>query len=779
MFQNYFITALRNIIRYRYFSAIIIAGLTLGISVFIMVLTYVSNELSFDQFNKHYERIYRLETPDWALTGTAYGPELSGEFPEIVNGARVSSWEGGNVTIRIEDRMLNLSNLVYADSGVLDIFTFRFIAGNPVNALNTPYSVVLTESTAKKLFGNEDPMNKSFKVNNKVVLTVTGIIEDVSRFHLKINAIAPFSILKSFYDRPDFLNQYDSWNYYTYFRIDDQANPALLETKINKFYSGRIFWEEYPPQFSLRPLKEIYYTYIKNDFPLTKANKPMLRIYLLVALFILIIACVNFINLAIAKAATRSKEIGVRKVTGASRHNLILQFVGETVIYTWIGTILALIVMEVLRPVFNNLVQRDLSLLSLGWGWLAILLLVLPLVIGIVAGLYPAFYLTRFSAVVTMKGVKTRGKESLLFRRILIVLQFTISVMLIIATFTVNKQLNYFRKTEVGYDMDNIIQLYMNTSLNEHREVFREKLLSNPLIKGFALSTQSLANVSWQESIEMQTESKAYTYLGTDVDFLSLMGIEMTEGRSFMPNMPSDSVKVIINEEALSYFGLEPPASGKFIGTGDRRFEVLGVARDFHYHSLHSPIGPMIIGLRNDWLATASIRFDNRNVKEVISHLEKVWNELSPDFLFEYRFLDESYQKLYNDEKKLGTAFIYLAFLAIFIACIGLLGLSAFITERRMKEIGVRKTMGDTTSGIVRKFSKEFAGLVFISGLLAVPLSYLLMNKWLGTFAYHAKMDALLMAAGWGIVLLVALATVYFQISRIANRNPVEALRYE
>jgi len=249
MFHNYFLTAIRNIIRFRYFSAIILAGLTLGIAIFILVFTYVQHELSFDRFNEHYNTIYRLEMPDWALTGTAYGPELSGKFPEIITGARVSSWEGGNVTIRIDDRLLNMNNLVYADSGFLDIFSFRFVAGNPENALNTPNSVVLTETTARKLFGESDVMNKTLMVNNKVVLTVSGIIEDVSGFHLKLNAIAPFRTLKNFYDHPDFLNQYGSWNYYTYFRLGGQADPVALEKKINKFYAGRIFWEDSPPNF--------------------------------------------------------------------------------------------------------------------------------------------------------------------------------------------------------------------------------------------------------------------------------------------------------------------------------------------------------------------------------------------------------------------------------------------------------------------------------------------------------------------------------------------------
>jgi putative ABC transport system permease protein len=611
------------------------------------------------------------------------------------------------------------------------------------------------------------------------MLTVTGIIEDVSRFHLNINAIAPFRTLKLFYDYPDFLNQYGSWNYYTYFRLQENGDPQVLTSKINKYYTGRVFWEDNPPEFSLRPLKEIYYTQVKNDFSLTKASKPMLMIYLLVAVFILIIACVNFINLAIAKASTRSREIGVRKITGAEKHNLITQFLGESVIYAFLATFFALIVMEILRPVFNNLVQRDLTLLTLGWGWLALLILLLPVVIGVIAGLYPAFYLTHFNAVVTIKGVKTRGKESLFFRRALIVLQFTISIILIIATFTVYRQLNYFRNKDVGFNKENIILLHMNSSLNMHRSAFKEMLMVNSSIKGFSLSTQSLDNVGWQENIEVEQENKPYTYLGTDTEFIPLMGLEMADGRSFRQDTPSDSGKVIINEEAMQYFGLQYPATGKWIGTGDRRFEVLGVIRDFHYRSLHSPIGPLIMGLRKDWLSTASIRIDNRNLAETIQYIESVWNKLSPDFLFEYTFLDEQYQNMYNSEKRLGRTFVYLAVLAIFIACIGLLGLSAFIAQLRMKEIGIRKTLGDTTKGIVMRTSREFFILVILSGFIAMPLSYILLKEWLNTFAYHVKQDAFVMAGACLIALIVALVTVYLQINRIADSNPVDALRYE
>ena len=664
--------------------------------------------MNYDRFNEHYESIFRLENPEWALTGTAYAPEIAGQFPEIISAARVSSWEGNETTIMIRDRMLTLSNLIYADSSVLSIFSLDFIKGNPQSCLTDPHSIVLTESSARKIFGSEDPMNKSIKINNKVTFTVTGIIRDVTQFHLKLNAIAPFHVLKEYYDRPDFLEKYDSWNYYTYFRIKESSNPEALSEKINDYYTGKANWKDSRPEFSLRPLKEIYYTQVKNDFPLTKASRPMLRIYLIIAVFILIIACVNFVNLAIAKAATRSREIGVRKVIGARRHHLVPQFLGESIIYALIATELSMAVMELFRPVFNSLVQRQLDFLSLGWGWILFIIVLLPLLIGVLAGLYPAFFLTRYSAISTMKNEKTKGKGSLGFRSVLIVLQFTISIVLIIGTFTVARQLLYIQRADLGYNKENILQLSMNGSLNEHRQTFINMLRSNSAIKGVSMSTQSLENVSWQEGITVEEENKSFTYLGIDPEFISLMDLKIAEGRNFRSDILSDSGKVMINEEAVGYFGLKSPVVGQFIGTGDYRLEVLGVVKDFHFRSLRSPIGPLVMSLRKDWMSTVNIKISPENLPETVQFLEEVWNKLCPSFLFGYRFLDESYERLYNDEKRLSKTIIYMSVLAVFIACIGLLGLSSYMAQRRIKEIGIRKALGDTTIGIININRQRF-----------------------------------------------------------------------
>jgi ABC-type antimicrobial peptide transport system permease subunit len=766
-------------VRHKAFSVIVILGLTIGISVFGLISLYVYHEFSYDRFNQNYSSVYRLEYTDWALTGTAYGPEIARQFPEIKGSARVSCWEGSDVTIRVGDKLMKLQDMVYADPGFFDIFSLRFVKGNPDHAIDKPNTVVLTESTARTIFGSQDPINKTFMVNNKVVLTVTGIIRDVSNFHLKVNAVATFVSLKEFYSNPDFLSRYDAWNYYTYFYLEDQSSPDLLASKINDFYTNRINWMDSRPEFHLRPLREIYFTHVKNDFPLTKANPSMLKLYMMIALFILFIACINFINLTIARSATRSREIGVRKVVGGSRARLVRQFLGESIIYAFIATELSLVVMELLKPGFNNLIQRQLGLQLISPAWLVVILLVLPVLVGLLAGIYPALYLTRFKPVITLKSEKTKGKNSVLFRRVLIIGQFTISIVLIIATFTVYKQLGYLKRADLGFSKENVINVYMNSSLQNHRNTFHEMLLQEPHIKGVSFATQSMVNVSWQVSVEVGVDHKQFTYLGVDDEFIPLMGIQVLEGRNFRKDTPSDSGKVIINEEAIGYFNLKRPTTGEMIGTGAQKTEVLGVVKNFHFNSLRNPIGPIVMMLQRDYLSTVNIKVDNGDIPAVIDHLKAVWDDLCPDFLFEYHFLDQNFEKLYNDEMRLGRLFLYLALLAIFIASMGLMGLSSLLAEQKTKEIGIRKAMGDSTLGIIRLFSLEFGKWVLLSGLIAMPLAYWIMTKWLISFAYHVSVDGYILAVSSLLALLIATVTVTAQTYHAASGNPVEALRYE
>jgi putative ABC transport system permease protein len=778
MFRSYLLASFRNMLRHKSFSAIIVVGLTIGTAIFGLVFTYVQYELSYDRFNKNYASVYRLESPDWALTGTAYVPELAQQFPEIISSTRVSCWEGAEVTLKIGEQMMTLNNMVYADSGVFNIFTFDFIKGNPHTCFEMNRSIVLTESTAHKIFGDEDPVNKTVRINDKLDYTVTGVIRDVSRFHIKVNALANFLSLAETYGDPGFLTNYGTWNYYTYVLLRGGSDFRELGKKINRYYSGKAIWNEDPPEFFLRPLKDIYYTPVKNDMSSEKGSKPMLYIYLVTAVFILVIACVNFINLSIAKSASRSREIGVRKSTGAKRSDLIAQFIGEAVLYAFIATELSLVMMELLRPLFNSLVQRDIALLSLGWQWIIFLVLVLPLGIGILAGLYPAVHLSRFNAVIAMTKEKTRGRGSVGFRRMLIVLQFTISIILIIGTFVVYKQLSLLRNAELGYNKDYVLQLKMNQALHDHYEPFRQLLVQNPSVKGVSLSTQSITSIGWQESLRVDEETKAFTYQGIDTGFVNLMGLKILEGRNFQA-LSSDSTKVILNEEAVAYFNLKLPVVGQFIGTGQYRFEVLGVVRNFHYRSLHDPIGPMVISLRKDWLSTVNIKISPENTAATIRTIASLWEKFCPDIMFRYDFLDDQYHRLYENENRLGKTFIFLAMLAIFIACIGLYGLSSFLAEQRVKEIGVRKVLGDTTNGIAWIFGREFTRWIIVAGFISVPLAWYIMNKWLNTFAYRVHIDGFILAGSCLIALSVALTTIYLQIRKYAVRNPVEALRYE
>jgi len=761
-------------------------GLTIGIAICGLIFQYVTYELSCDHFNKNFNSIYRLESNQWALTGTAYAPEIAQQFPEVISSCRVSCKEGLGVTLKVGNDLMKLDNMLYADSGFFNIFSFSFIKGNPAHALDAPNSIVLTESTARKIFGDADPLNKSFVVNSKFTFTVTGIIRDVDGFHLKMNAVASFVSLKALYDKDpdflkyydtDFLNTYDNWLYYSYFYLKPNTDPVALASKINTYYEER--WRDRKYEFSLRPLKEIYFTALRVDLPQTKANLSMLHLYMAIAMIILVIACINFINLTIARASTRSKEIGVRKVIGANKPNLVIQFLGESVIYALIATDFSFVLMNILQPGFNNLMQRQLGISSVNLIWILSLVLILPLLIGILAGIYPALYLTRFKPIVTLKSEKTRGSRSLFFRRVLIVGQFTVSIALIIATLTVHKQLRFLQKSDLGFSKENIINVSLNTSLQGRRDLYKSLLMSEPGVKGVSFTTQSMDNLSWQQVIEIDNENKGFTYLGIDTEFIPLMGMSMSEGRNFMSDIPSDSGKIILNQVAVSYFGLKEPVTGQMLGTGDRKLEILGIVRDFHFNSLRSPIAPLVMMLAGDALLNANIRVETEDLTGTINHLRKTWYTLSPDFLFEYRFLDKNFEKLYGNEVRLGKSFLYLALLAIFIASIGLLGLSSFIAEQRIKEIGIRKSMGDSTVGIIRLFSTEFVKWVILSGLIAMPVASWLMKSWLDGFAFHVKVDGYILAGSCLIALIIALATVTGQTYRIASQNPVKALRYE
>lgn len=503
----------------------------------------------------------------------------------------------------------------------------------------------------------------------------------------------------------------------------------------------------------------------------------MLIFFMSIGIFIVIIACVNFINLTTARAGNRSKEIGVRKVLGAGKSSLILQFLGEAILITIISTELALVLIELLRPVANNLINREITYGDEISYWLLIIAVPFPIIIGTIAGLYPAFYLNRHQPVSSLKKEKTSGKGALIFRRVLITIQFSISIFLIIATLTVYKQLNYFRSKDLGFDKDHVLVVGLNEQLLKNRETFRQKLLSDANISSVAFSTQPFGKISWQESIMVDNEGKQFTFLGTEPEFIGTLNLQVIQGRNFDRSNPTDQEKVIINEEAVKYFGLKNPI-GAIIGTGDRKMEVLGVIKDCYYNSLHSPVAPLVIAWRPQYTGAASILI-NGSAQQATDHLKKVWNEMSGDFILEYKFLDESFDNLYKSEVKLAHLFMYMAILAIFIAAIGLLGLASYLAEQRTKEIGVRKVLGASEMSILKLLSGEFVKWVILAGIIAIPLALYIMNVWLNQFAYHTSIDIYILLAACFTAVVITIATVSYQAYRAAHRNPVEALRYE
>lgn len=778
MIRNILLVAFRNILRQKTFSVIIVFGLMLGIAIFGLILLYVQSEWQYDRFNTHYGHIYRLEKEDWALLGTAYGPTVAAQFPEIKAFTRISSFDGMSVTVKIGNELKKMENLIYADSGFLDIFTLHFIEGNPDKALKTPFSLILTQSEARRLFGKADPMNKIIRMNNAFDYTVTGIIKDPDHFSVKLNAISYFPTLQEVYHWPQFLDRYDSWNYHTYFLLSDKTDVNALSVKINRFINALPQFKDHPLNFSLRPLSSIYFTALKYDIPSPKANKGMLMLFMAIGFFVLLIACVNFINLTTARAAARSKEIGLRKVIGADRKLLIMQFLGEALLFALIATELSLVFMELFKPTFSGLVQRTLSFSGNAAWWLAGMGLLLPLVTGLLAGLYPAFYLSKLQPALSLKGTKTKGKGALNFRRWLIVFQFAISVFLMASTFTIYRQLNYVKGKNLGFTKDPVITIALNGELKHSEDALRQMLLADPSVKNVSFSTQALGGVTWQESINEKGENLQYTYMGTDPEFIQTMGLETVQGRGFDRSNPSDSGKCIMNEEMVKLLGLKNPV-GQAVGQDSRKYEILGVVKDFHFNPLHSPIGPLAIVWEDRGWNTASIRIAQDQVPAAIAHLQSVWNKLCPDYLFEYGFVDESFNQAYHAEDRLAQLFMYFAMLAVLIASIGLFGLSSYLAMQRTREIGVRKSMGASTANVMKLLTTEYVRWVMLSGVFAIPTTFWVMNKWLQQFAYHVQVSWGSIVLAWLLAMIIAVFTVAWQAYATARANPVEALKYE
>jgi len=810
MFRNYLKIAFRNLMKKKFYSAINIVGLSIGITCSFLIYLFIQSELSYDKHYENADNIYRLgveyniggKIDSYCNIPRPIAPNLKEMYPEIVEYTRLCGVNSLNIhkaVIEFEGNKHTSDKIFAADPSFFKVFSNEFIFGNPETALNQPNSIVLTESFAKKIFGNQEPFEKTVKIDNDYEMNVVAVIKDIpGKTHMEYEAIVPWNVVY----RKGEENVWYGWHVYTYVMFPDNYDITEFEVKFPEFYEKYMIetFERANGQCKiiLQPLKSIYLTSDLTWEAYPNGNIMNIYIFSIIAVFLLVIACINYMNLATARSASRGREVGLRKVFGSFRSSLIWQFITESIIVTLLATLVAIGLAELALPIFNNLLINTVEI-NLNNPMYILGLLGLAIFIGFIAGIYPAFYLSSFVPVKVIKGKLEKGLKSAFLRKILIVVQFSISTSLIIGTLIVLRQIDYAKNYELGFDKENIMVISIkDTLVDKQIQVIKEEFLSNPNITAVATSN-NLPGIELNHTTVLAENNEGgfdpvgCQFMQIDYDFVDLLNMKIIEGRNFNRNKDSSIYDgILINEAAISKFGWRENVLEKGISFGEdsegnlEKLNVLGVISNFHVGSLHNVIQPIVIFLVPDEgdvfyrrQKRLFIRLKNENILETVKQIRTEWSRIDPNNPIDYVFLDENYDKLYKAEEKLINLFSYFSFITVFIACLGLLGLASYTAEQRTKEIGTRKVMGASTSNIVILLSKEFTKWVLIANIIAWPVSFYAMSKWLQNFAYHIQIGFGVFILSGIFTLVIAIFTVSYQSFKVANSNPVKALKYE
>jgi putative ABC transport system permease protein len=794
MLKNYLKIAARNLLKFKAHSFINIAGLAIGMACFILIFIYVKDELGYDRYHQKAAQIYRLvgdlnrndHLPSSAATAPPMVPAMREEFPQIINAARIApaSMQRDQVLVSYQHRRFYEKRIGYADASAFDIFTFPLVKGDSKTALAEPYTMVISETMAAKYFGNEDPLGKTLTIENEAEHEITGVMKDLPQnSHFRFDFIASFASLKDGYG-----GMYDCWwcrMAYTYLLLPKDLSPDALEEQLPAFLKKHIGSRAESMQLRLQPLVDIHLRSNLSDEIEPAGNLAYLYMLATVGLFILLLACANYTNLATARCAQRAKEVGVRKVVGANRQQLVGQFLGESIMLAALALPLAMVLVEWFLPAFNELTGKTLRFAYLN-NWRALLgLIVVALLAGLVSGGYPAFFLSQFQAAKVLKGRGEAGTRGSVLRSALVVVQFTFSIALVVATIVVFNQLEYLRSKRLGFDKEQVVVIPIRDfESSRNYESLKSALLQNPAIASVSAASQippeGLPDLEVWPGDEKETGKRRMKIVVVDYGFFETLGIAIVEGRTFSQSFGTDAgAGFILNESAMEEFGWKSAVGRKFgAAWSNKAGAVIGVVEDFHFESLHQRIEPMVFFME-DWRQYIVVRLRAADYGATLAFLREQWQKIAPHRPFEYSFLDEEFDRLYKSEEKIGRLFGYFTGLAIFIAGLGLFGLAAFAAEQRTKEIGIRKVLGASVANVVTLLSKDFVKLVLLANVIAWPAAYFAMNKWLQNFAYRIEIGWWVFALAGGLALLIALATVSTQAIKAALANPVEALRYE
>ena len=808
MLKNYLKVALRNLWKNKAFSAINIIGLSTGLAVCLLIILYVADELSYDKYNVNADRIYRLDA-DIYFNGTQFSsatsPEpmaatLVREYPQIEQMVRFT--DGGDILIKKDNQNIQNHNAVFADSTLFKVFTLPMTHGDPLTALNEPNSIVIDETNARKYFNSTDVVGKTLYVNNSVYCKITGVIKDMpANSHFHFSFIRP---LRDSYreNAQEWLNNNDQ----SYILVRQGATRASIQSNVdavvNKYlmkeleqivHASAKDMEKQGSHFlyHLMPLTDIHLHSDKSYEFEVNGNINYVYIFSVIALFILLIACVNFMNLSTARSANRAKEVGIRKVAGSLKSNLIIQFLAESVLVSFISLLLALLIAALLLPLFNQLAGKEMKAATLYSSWLLPELVGLVFVVGCIAGSYPAFYLSSFQPVQVLKGRIAKGFKSSWLRSGLVVFQFCISITLIIGTIIIYNQLDYIRSRKIGYNREQVLVLHNAYNLDKQIKPFRQELLKmsgveNASISGNLPTASGFNQNGWFRDPTLNAKQAVImTEFVVDENYIPTLGMEILTGRNFSHDFPTDSSGVILNEAAVKLFGFKNPLTETFYRPGGSQenpkalpYHVIGVVKDFNFSSMHDKVGPLVMRLDENW-GSISVRISTKNIPSLLNEIEKKWSTMTPGQPFSYTFMDNDFNNIYKAEQRTGKLFITFTVFAIFIACLGLFGLVTYAAEQRTKEIGIRKVLGANIGGIVAMLSKDFAKLILIASVISFPIAWWVMNKWLQSFAYRISISWWVFIVAGLLTIIIALLTVGFQAIKAAIANPVKSLRAE
>ncbi len=820
MLQNYIKIAFRNLLRYKIFSLINLLGLTIGLTCCLLIALFILDELSYDKYHANADRIYRVTRSFLEKDGSVqlhlghvappFGPLIKNDFKEVEEVVRMLQTTRN---LRYEDKVFNEQNVFLAEENLFKIFTIDVLKGNPDKALSDPFTIMLSDEMVKKYFGKEDPMDKMMQVDGLFAAKVSGVFKKFpSNSHWHPDFLVSFSTLRdsAIYGEAQLRTNWGNNSFSTYLLLPKNYDTKKLEGQFPAFLDRHMNANMSPDGSAIKPssftklfLNKMTDIHLHSQLDSEiEPNGDIKRVYIFgaIALLILLIAAINYMNLATARSATRAKEIGIRKVAGAQQQELMRQFLSESLLMTLLAMILAIGLTWLALPLLEGLTGKDLTILSILNGRFAALALGVTVLVGLLSGIYPAVFMSSFQPITVLKGIFPLGGRggvsggNVSLRKVLVVAQFCISIILISCTGIVFQQLKYMQNKSLGFDKEHVITLPYYNNITDKWDAFRTELMSNPNVKNVGrsllvpsnrlLNSAGTAKVPMGDSVINSSETLYMVF--ADHEFFPTYGIDFAAGRNFSRDFPTDdSTAFIINETAMRMIGWQDPKEGvdKPFEYGGRKGRLIGIVKDFNFESLHSNINPIVFfipqsGSRFTY-SDISIKIDGNNIQNALNSIEKNWQQFLPDFPYQYTFVDESFGQLYEAEQRQGRLFTIFSGIAIFIACLGLFGLAAFATSQRVKEIGIRKVLGASVGSIVALISKDFVLLVLIAAVIAVPVAWYAMSNWLADFAYRIHLPWWMFAVAGLIALLVALGTVSMQAVRAAVSNPVNSLRSE